>query len=70
MLRKCVHPGCETLTLGSLCIHHEPPVEPRTFPRGRPYRLKDRDVTIVPAPMFMEGNLAAHAVSFESGSSV
>ncbi len=37
MLRRCGHSGCETLTLGGLCIAHEPPVELRVFPRGRPY---------------------------------
>ena len=37
MLRTCQADGCETLTLGSLCLAHEPPVAPRRFPRGRPY---------------------------------
>jgi hypothetical protein len=23
MLRTCTSPGCETLTLGKLCLHHE-----------------------------------------------
>ena len=45
MLKVCGAPGCETLTFGELCLVHEPPVEPRYFPRGRPYRLKDREVT-------------------------
>lgn len=44
MLRMCGAPGCETLTLGGLCVAHEPPVEPRYFPRGRPYRLNAREV--------------------------
>lgn len=44
MLKMCAAPGCETLTFGGLCLVHEPPVEPRYFPRGRPYRLKDREV--------------------------
>ena len=44
MLKVCGAPGCEALTLGDLCLSHEPPVEPRYFPRGRPYRLKDREV--------------------------
>jgi hypothetical protein len=43
MLRVCSEPGCTTRTIGSLCLDHEPPAEPRDFPRGRPYRLKDRD---------------------------
>jgi hypothetical protein len=45
MLRTCEAPGCETLTLGSLCLAHEPPSAPRRFPRGRPYRLVEREVT-------------------------
>lgn len=46
MLRTCSANGCETLTFGPLCLDHEPPAEPRRFPRGRPYRLRDREVTI------------------------
>ena len=46
MLRTCSADGCETLTFGPLCLTHEPPAEPRRFPRGRPYRLRDREVTI------------------------
>jgi hypothetical protein len=37
ILHVCAHDGCETLTLGGLCITHEPPVETRVFPRGRPF---------------------------------
>jgi hypothetical protein len=37
MLRICDHPDCTTLTLGSLCVLHEPPVRPARFPRGRPF---------------------------------
>lgn len=37
MLEICGHEGCETLTLGGLCIAHEPPVATRVFPRGRPF---------------------------------
>jgi hypothetical protein len=48
MLRICRAAGCTTLTLGPFCLHHEPPSEPRHYPRGRPYRLKDREV-VVPA---------------------
>jgi hypothetical protein len=44
MLQTCGAPDCETLTFGALCINHEPPVEPRHFPRGRPYRLRGREV--------------------------
>ena len=45
MLRACQADGCNTLTLGELCLEHEPAAPPRRFPRGRPYRLKDREVT-------------------------
>jgi hypothetical protein len=45
VLRICVEDGCETLTFGPLCLEHEPPAEPRLFPRGRPYRLLDREVS-------------------------
>jgi hypothetical protein len=44
MLKVCGSPGCETLTLGELCVAHEPVAEPRSFPRGRPYRLGNREV--------------------------
>jgi hypothetical protein len=37
MLHVCGHKGCETLTLGGLCIAHEPPLPARVFPRGRPF---------------------------------
>ncbi len=37
MLQICDHPGCTTLTLGSLCLVHEPAVTPRRYPRGRPH---------------------------------
>ena len=45
MLRVCDAAGCDTLTLGTLCMEHEPQAGPRRFPRGRPYRLTDREVT-------------------------
>ena len=45
MLRTCEAAGCETLTFGPLCLAHEPPAVPRRFPRGRPYRLVEREVT-------------------------
>jgi hypothetical protein len=37
IIRPCEHNGCNTLTLGRFCIRHEPPVEARVFPRGRPF---------------------------------
>lgn len=42
MLRICGHPDCTTLTLGALCVVHEPPVEARRWPRGRPYSRRER----------------------------
>jgi hypothetical protein len=45
MLRTCQAEGCATLTFGPFCFAHEPPATPRRFPRGRPYRLIDREVT-------------------------
>src|SRR5436305_6703073 len=45
MLRTCEADGCTTLTFGPLCLAHEPPAAPRRFPRGRPYALRDREVT-------------------------
>jgi hypothetical protein len=37
LLRSCTHPGCSTLTMGTLCMSHEHPVS-RIFHRGRPFR--------------------------------
>jgi hypothetical protein len=45
VLRTCEAIGCDTLTFGPLCLAHEPPAVPRRFPRGRPYRLRDREVS-------------------------
>jgi len=42
MLRVCAHRDCSTLTLGMLCVVHEPPVEVRRWPRGRPYARRER----------------------------
>ncbi len=36
IVTQCTAPGCETLTMGPLCIEHDPHVE-RTFVRGRPF---------------------------------
>jgi hypothetical protein len=45
MIRICDHPDCATLTLGTFCITHEPPVEAEIFPRGRPFpRRRERPV--------------------------
>lgn len=35
LVHECAHPGCSTLTMGSLCLTHEAPAEPagrRGFP--------------------------------------
>jgi hypothetical protein len=37
LLQLCIHPGCTTRTIGSLCVDHEPVREPVVFPRGRPF---------------------------------
>ena len=37
MLRICDQSECGTLTLGSFCVLHEPPVDNEQFPRGRPF---------------------------------
>ena len=42
MLRTCGHPDCTTMTLGTLCVVHEPPVEIVVWPRGRPYSRRKR----------------------------
>jgi hypothetical protein len=67
MLRTCRAPGCTTLTLGTLCISHEPAVDPRTFPRGRPYRLKDREVLFTPELLLSAGKEHATGVVLLEG---
>ena len=37
MIQVCAQPGCETLSLGTNCIDHEPNHPARVFPRGRPW---------------------------------
>jgi hypothetical protein len=37
LLELCRHPGCTTLTIGGLCVEHEPVREALVFPRGRPF---------------------------------
>ena len=37
MLQLCTYPGCSTWTIGRSCVEHEPHVDARVFPRGRPF---------------------------------
>jgi hypothetical protein len=39
MVTQCTAPGCETLTIGPLCVDHDLPVT-RDFVRGRPFTRK------------------------------
>jgi hypothetical protein len=36
IVTQCTVPGCETLTMGPLCVEHDVPVT-RVFVRGRPF---------------------------------
>ena len=67
MLTTCTSPGCNTLTFGPLCLVHEPSVEPRLFPRGRPYRLKEREVLTVPVLTHAAGKDQTPRVVFMEG---
>jgi hypothetical protein len=37
IVTHCTAPGCETLTMGPLCVEHDAPVT-RVFVRGRPWK--------------------------------
>jgi hypothetical protein len=37
IVTQCTMPGCETLTMGPLCVEHDVPVT-RVFVRGRPFQ--------------------------------
>jgi hypothetical protein len=39
IVTQCTAPGCETLTMGPLCVEHDVPVT-RVFVRGRPLERK------------------------------
>jgi hypothetical protein len=39
IVTQCTAPGCETLTMGPLCVDHDLPVT-RVFVRGRPFTRK------------------------------
>jgi hypothetical protein len=68
MLRICSAPGCGTFTLGALCAAHEPVAVDRVFPRGRPYRLKDRELLApIPAHLVRAGKEPAASVVLLEG---
>ncbi len=69
MLRICAHQDCTTLTLGTLCVAHEPPSEARRWPRGRPYSKRERRLPPGVAPFVTADDEAAPAgaVSFGGG---
>ena len=62
MIRTCSHPGCETLTLGALCIEHEAPVA-RSFPRGRPFAGLDADDRSTPPAVAAQATDAAATIA-------
>jgi hypothetical protein len=66
MLRICAHEDCTTLTLGTFCVAHEPPVEVESWPRGRPYSRRKRRLPAGAAPVVApeEAPAPAGAVSF------
>ena len=41
IVMQCTAPGCETLTMGPLCIEHEQQEPEQVFVRGRPFALPD-----------------------------
>jgi hypothetical protein len=61
MLRTCDLQGCDTLTLGSLCAQHEPPVR-GSFGRGRPFRAERLETagTLINALSETTGAAKAH----------
>ena len=65
MLRVCAHRDCSTLTLGTLCVVHEPPVTVRRWPRGRPYSRRERRLPAETSPIVTgEDPTTAGVVSF------
>lgn len=57
MLRTCAAPGCESLTLGELCVAHEEMRAPAVWPRGRPFATDIAPRELEPAL----ADVAAHA---------
>jgi hypothetical protein len=43
IVTRCTAPGCETLTMGRLCIEHEA-LPKRVFVRGRPFTRRETDL--------------------------
>lgn len=41
LVMQCTALGCETLTMGPLCIEHEQQEQERVFVRGRPFALPE-----------------------------
>jgi hypothetical protein len=68
MLEICTFPGCSTLTIGRLCLRHEPASGPRVFPRGRPHPRHDgeRKLLTVTLPA-AEKELVPDVVLMEGG---
>lgn len=64
MLRICAHPDCTTLTLGALCVTHEPPVEVESWPRGRPYSRRTRRLPVGASQIVTAKEEPTPAVSF------
>ena len=63
LLQLCRHPGCTTMTIGGLCVEHEPVVESRTYPRGRPFPPRARLVIESAAVRPQEVTAAASGVA-------
>jgi hypothetical protein len=59
LLQRCLHPGCTTWTIGTLCVAHEPVQEPHVFPRGRPFPPLARELERVPGSLFVTQEVAA-----------
>jgi hypothetical protein len=68
MLRICAHEDCTTMTLGTFCVAHEPPLEVAAWPRGRPYSRRERRLPAGAAQIVTADDeptpAAASAVSF------
>jgi hypothetical protein len=61
LLQLCLHPGCTTWTIGTLCVAHEPVREPRVFPRGRPFPPPARELDGRPVSGIVQQEVTAAA---------